>query len=254
MKNRNPICLFALAMAMLFMGLPQTAHAAGPLTPGQVAMEIMMHSQGEDAAFIAAEIGVDPNSALTYSTNVDPAGQTFTFSLKPGTTYQGRSLSLNASGQLNPSTQSWNVVSTGAYGGTQWTVTSNLVPAASANTSTLAYKSTASFNSSGIIQDIQLYNGISCTPIFGYWNWGWSEESCTLTWNGQPIGTPWLASDGYSNWGWWNWYWVSNVVYLDFSLSAQGSTPLEGGAGSFTTFIAPAQQPCAPCSDGSGSN
>ena len=215
-----------------------------------------MHAQGEDAGFIAGRIGVDPSSPLSYSTYVDPSGQNFTFSLKSGATYLGHPITLNASGVLNPSTQTWSVASAGTYGGSRWIVTSSLVPAPAPNSSTVAFNSSAKFDTSGLNHDIPLYDGVYCSPAFGYEGSGWSEERCYYTWKGQRVGPGWLAGDGYGNWGWWNWYWEVNIPYFQFSLAAQGSTPIDGGAGTFSTVVGPAQPACVSCSatDGSGVN
>ena len=252
MKKSRPIYLLAVVLIAMSTILSQGAYAAGPLTPVQLANEVMMHTQGEDTEFMAAQIGVDPNSPLTYTTYVDPKGQSFTFSLQSGSTYLGRAITLIAAGTLNPSTQAWSISTAGTYGGVRWTATGTLTSSPAPNAQSVSFASNTQFSFQRLRNDIQLFNGTSCTPLFYYSGYfGQSTEICQHTYNGQPVGPTWLASDG---WGpvypWYNWWWTLNFTPWQFSVAGQGSTPQSGGNGFFSTVIGPAQPACISCNTG----
>ena len=252
-KKTSSVLLSTLAVITLLAALsPAAAYAAGPLTPVQLAMEAMMTAQQYDATFLGFQFGSDSNSRLSYSSYVDPAGQTFTFSLKSGSTYLGQSISLNAAGNLDPSTKTWNVLSSGSYGGNLWQVTTSLVPEISSNTSAIGYKSVAEF---GPRQDLQKHLppvedkiDIVCE---GNWTgtgfFDFSVETCRKC-IGDRCGPSWISHDGAWGDAELQWFSTSNVIYANLGLSSRGSAPIEGGAGSFSTVVGPAQAPCLSCS------
>lgn len=258
-KKTSLSYVVAFALIALFTTLSQSAYAAGPLNPVQLANEVMMHAQGEDGQVIASRIGVDPNSPLNYSTHVDPAGRSFTFSLTSGSTYLGQPITLSAAGTLNPSTQTWSISSYASYGATRWTVTTSLVPSVSADTSTISYTSRTQVGSDGLqpLTVTHPWDGKVCWPVFGYFGYGWSLEQCQYYWEGQPVGQPWTDYDGWGPWSpygpWYPWWWALNLEPFGYSLSIQGSTPKGGGDGFSATLVGPARSACVNCSVSDGS-
>jgi len=255
-KPRNLIYLFALVVAMMFSALPLPAHAAGPLTPVQLASEMMMHSQADAAGFIAAQIGVDPNSHLNYSSYVDPAGQSFSFSLNSGTTYLGQPLALSASGTFAPSTHTWNVLYSALYGRTQWTINSSLVLSVGPVTSVTTATSVTSWNSGGLgIDTFNGANGENCTPTV--WSAGLIHSSayCYFTHNGAQDGPGfWLYDEFNVIEQIAGWSVSGNSQYWNFSHYTVGSIPASGGLGSFVSVVGPAEPACTTCSAGGSSD
>ncbi len=86
------------------------------LTPFEENMEVMMDSIGSTASLIARVAGVDENSPLSFVTTTDTPGNSFTYSLLPGSTYMGQSLTLEGTGTYNPPTERWDLTLTGLYG------------------------------------------------------------------------------------------------------------------------------------------
>jgi len=240
-----------LVVAML-MALSHNAYAAQPFTRVQLAIEAMITAQQYDAAFIGFQFGSSSNSHLNYSSYVDPSGQSFSFGLNSGSTYLGQPITLSASGTLDPATQMWKVSSSGSYAGTPWQVTTSLVPTVAANTSAIEYKSIAELvpgDPQGGSPPQQYKTYIICNG--SWWSTDWfdsSQETCQKYAGGYPIGSPWVTWD--IDWKdiSFQWHTSSNLLSFDLSLFAQGFTPIDGGAGTFSTIVGPAQPACVSCS------
>jgi len=246
-RNRS-LPSFAIAVVALFMALSQSAHAAGPLTSVQVATEVMMHTQADVAGFIATQFGVDPNSSLSYSTYVDPGGQSFTFSLNSGTTFLGQPLALTESGTFVPSTRTWNMSGSALYGSTPWTLTSSLVLTTGPNASVLTSTSAASWSSAGGTTAPNGVTGENCTPtVYNPGGLIYSSATCYFVYYGTQNGPTFQVDDDFSVLELSSWSVVLNSQYWKFSLYSQGSTSQGGGAGSFTAIVGPAQQACVDC-------
>ena len=258
-KKTIASCYFALVVAML-MALSHNAYAAQPFTRVQLAIEAMITAQQYDAAFIGFQFGSSSNSHLNYSSYVDPSGQSFSFALNSGSTYLGQPITLSASGTLDAATQIWKVSSSGSYAGAPWQVATSLVPTVAANTSAIEYKSIAELvpgDPQGDSPPEEDKIDIICE---GNWSGSglldFSVETCQKYLGGEPKGTPWTTHDGA--WGdiSFQWHSSSNLLSFDLSLLAQGFTPIDGGAGAFSTIVGPAQPACVSCSstDGNGGN
>lgn len=214
--------------------------STGLSDPALLANEVMIHAQGEEAAFIAKQIGVDPSSPLNYSSYVDPAGQSFNFSLNAGSTYLGQPFTLAESGTLNPSTQTWNLSASGLYGGSPWQVTSTLVPTASWTALSTAYVTesilgtncTPGVNCNDVecityLGDVEFVRFELCRYSAGYS--GIYGPYVTVPYNpplpddklGSPDGPP---------------VWVENFPYWGYSAYVSNFNP-RSGSGSFVTNI-----------------
>jgi hypothetical protein len=88
----------------------------------QLLTQLMIENQGDNAGLLGLMFGPDPNSTLSFSSNVDFG---FSYSTNPGTTYQGQSLTLSASGIYFADIAVLKVLSSGTLGGTSWTTSSS---------------------------------------------------------------------------------------------------------------------------------
>src|SRR5947209_1930894 len=92
----------------------------------------MMEAQGADIAALGRFFGADSRTVLSFTSFVNPAAKTFTYTLNPGIIYLGRALSLTSMGQSNAMSQwtwtsnlslgttSWSDIGTGAFTGDPW--------------------------------------------------------------------------------------------------------------------------------------
>jgi hypothetical protein len=254
--KRARICLFALVITLFSAALSQTAHAATPFNPVASAAQVMMQTQGDDAAFLANRFGVDPNSPLQYASSIDPSGSSFAFSLAPGTTYLGQPMTLTVSGTLNPSTQTWTVSSAGSLSGVPWTITKSMSVSLSGNVVEMNLTSSTQFNSGGVHSLMADIDSIYCNGVWYYNDNGWvlgytsGLSPCSAYYEGNLVAT-WDAvqftntSSGGSNS---TWNWENNSTELEFSVASSGTYLTSGGAGSFSTLVAPAKVACTSCS------
>ncbi|MGC2107984.1 MAG: hypothetical protein WA655_00615 [Candidatus Korobacteraceae bacterium] len=250
LKRTPSTSLLALAVTVMFFALSLSAHAADTLTPVQLATEIMMHSQANAADFIAAQIGIDANSGLGYSSYVDPAGQSFRFSLNSDTTYLSQPLAVTASGIFAASTQTWNVSYSISYGRTQWTFNNSFVlsvgPAASLVTAT----SVTSWDSGGSTYVFNGANGENCTATMTSGGIIHSAAYCYYTKDGQQDGPGfWLYDEFSVIEETVSWLVLGNSSFWNFSEYTTGSLPVSGGKGSFSGVLGPAQAACITCSN-----
>lgn len=253
---RARICLFALALALGCSVLSQTAHAATPFNPVASAAQIMIQTQGDDAAFLANSFGVDPNSPLNYASSIDPSGSTFGFSLAPGATYLGQPMTLTATGSLNPSTQTWTVSSSGSLSGVPWTITKSMSVSPGGNVTEMYLASSSQFDSGDIQHLLPDIDYINCNGVWYYngasWVLGYTStlSPCAAYYHGRLV-TEWDAvfvtnnGSGGSNS---TWTWENNSPALQFSVASSGTYFTLGGAGSFSTLVAPARAGCTSCS------
>jgi hypothetical protein len=100
---------------------------------GTVLSEVMMDLQSTEAQLDAAMLGVSPSSpqSLSGATSMDPSTGSFSFTLNPGSTYLGQSISDSVQGQFNSATGSYNYTATGASAlGFKWSETGSIIPVA----------------------------------------------------------------------------------------------------------------------------
>jgi hypothetical protein len=260
-KKGSPIYLFALAIAVLFAALSQTTQAATPFNPVASAAQVMMQTQGDDAAFIAARFGVDPKSPLHYATSIDASGQSFAFALAPGSTYRGQAITLTATGTFDPAIQTWLVSSSGSIAGTPWTITKSMSLSPLGDALQMGLNSSAQFDSEGIQHQIADVDEIDCNGTWYYndntWVLSYTKTlgPCTAYYRGVVVTSYDLISLTNNNPKNNNstWTWATNSFDLDFSVVSSGSYPAGGGKGSFSTLVAPAKAPCVSCSASNGS-
>ena len=228
----SKVFYYALVM-LVFMAAAPVARAA-PLNQVQLLTELMIESQGDNAGYLGLMFGPDASSPLVFSSNVDPSGTTFSFSLNPGTTYQGQSLTLSGSGVFDPSTSMLTASSSGMLGSKAWTtsdsetVISNGDKFSVASDSNLFDPAAKAFDrhritdlfSDGISVNAGFYTDKDGKKIPG------SDFTSTDTWKLQNPDAG-------------NWQYAENAPGLGFTVASQGFSPINGGAGSFTASVVP---------------
>lgn len=236
-----PLALFAVAV------LPTAAHAQ--LTPFAVANEVLMFQQSQDLTYIASHFGTDPTASLNFTTHVDPAGQNFTFSLNPGSTYLGQPITLTTSGRLVQNAY-WAVTMSGTFGGVPWSSSGQYVPP---NSSSGRQQPCGLGGCGGISYNVVTSykmlpsncnpNDITCAvarECVAYDDAeGFDQTHC---YDADSYGLP--VNDGMdtytgSSWplffGGWNWGCNDDL----YSLSATGVTPTDGSNGHSSTGVSP---------------
>ena len=84
------------------------------------AIDVLKEAQGADTAFIGRYFGPDQDSVLSFNSNIDSSGNSFNYSLVPGSKYLGLNTTLSTFGNFNSSTNDWDVVSLGSLGSQSW--------------------------------------------------------------------------------------------------------------------------------------
>ena len=109
------IVAWALLPALLAVAMPATGRASISV---EIATEAMIADIQTNNLYLASLLGGAPTIQLSYTSNVDPTGLAFSYTLDPGTSYQGQALSLTASGSFDTSSQTWSSAMSGALGPT----------------------------------------------------------------------------------------------------------------------------------------
>jgi len=96
--------------------------AAGPLLTVDALTELMINNQEANAELIAGILfGPDSGSPLHFTSNVDPVSSTFSYLLDSGTLYLGLSMTLSGLGAYDSGTGDFTVASSGTLGSKSWT-------------------------------------------------------------------------------------------------------------------------------------
>ena len=119
MKKRfhSPARQHVFLMLIIALGLVSPGRLlAGSLPPWAANTEVMMNTEAAEMTFIGRYFGPDDASPLSFTSNQDITGQSFSFNLTPGSTYLGQSMSLTASGSYNTTTSEWDITTSGSLG------------------------------------------------------------------------------------------------------------------------------------------
>lgn len=245
--------LFALA-AMMLASLSLSAQTQ--LTPFQIATEVMTFQQSVVLRSLGSKFGPDAQSLLTYSTQVDPAGQNFNFSLNAGSTYLGQPITLTTSGTL--ANGAWTVSSSGTYLGLPWSIDSTYVSPTAAPVMANDLSGPICSGCTGLLYSgYAHYTGVLNPSGFGCG--GGCYESCinristfsgdseTCTWY-YPGGTPYQGPTYITS----SDFFVSGSVEahssgwsllppsgFNFLTDLTGDSPTNGSLGTSTSLISP---------------
>jgi hypothetical protein len=116
------LCVFGATSARA-QGLPG-------VPAGTVLSEVMMDVQGSEALLYGSFLGASSTpQSLSGTSTSDPSTGSFSFSLNPGSTYLGQSISDSVHGSFDPTTYSYNWTAEGLWGGIDWQAKGNIAPA-----------------------------------------------------------------------------------------------------------------------------
>ena len=248
--------LFPLLTIVLALGITQGAYASAIASlqsarsmnnppPVQIMTEALMSSEGGDAALIEKIFGPDPSSPLNFTSFVDPAGFTFSFLLNQGSTYLGQQITESAHGSFDPNTGILTATTTGTVGVNSFSITE-------VETFT---NTRGGMNGSG--DQIFSMNGVE-TERRRVTHIRWDKDGHSLEsghyvdeeghhikgsdFEDEPDQRPPEEPD-------WDW----GTRHSREGVRSLGSSPITGGAGTFTTTIsAPAPEPSSLLFLGSG--
>ncbi len=254
-----------VTLASLVASMPH--QSLGATISGDEIIEAMMENQGADAAYLGRQYGGDASSLIQFQSSIDPVAGTFTYSTAPGATYQGLGLSMTSTGVYDSSTASWSLETIGSLGGSSWVqdgsgaYTGDLFNPAIGMS---AAAGAADPSESGIFGwkipiggghylDFHSTPSVVAPPgsstlvqsfaTFSFTIDGKVVKSITLPTGKDDITKP-LPFSGK---GWRDeidvYPGVDNIA--SFIVASQGSTPTDGGLGSFTMQITPAPEPAS---------
>jgi PEP-CTERM motif-containing protein len=101
--------LFAL---ILVCTLPIVSYA----DPFRVTLETMMEAQAQNSLYIGHLFGADPSTVLRFTSTLDSAARTFSFSLLPNQSYLGQPISLTTIGSFDATLGQYNWIISGEFG------------------------------------------------------------------------------------------------------------------------------------------
>lgn len=234
MKKSNAFWLFTVVVALLFTTLPLSAQT----TAFESANEVMTWEQSMLTSFIASTFGPDPASPLTFSTYVDPAGQTFNFSLNAGSTYLGKPITITDSGTLTPFSI-WTVQSSLSYNGVPLAFDGKYVAPMAVFGSPSSLPPPFSDLPTGVVSSINSGGFcFKCTHILSFHPWSSynNDGTSSVVFNGA-YPAPGSNFGGFSNLLPGSGVWTFGDVIADGNTSyGSGTSPSNGSEGNSTTF------------------
>ncbi len=230
-RIRQGFLLCAIASSLVGV-TPQTS-PAGFLSPAQFITEFLAEAQGEDAEIVQTLFGNDSSSPLHFTSNVDVATTTFSYSLVPGSTYQGLGMNLSGSGVFDSGTNVWTLTSSGALGPTTWD---------SLGTDSITNLDLTSHSNRHYRRGLEIQRRRDI------------EDDKDVNSSGVSFGRAWRTFDGVQQGNTWGildnvpkdraeWNWSASGDALAALIVTAGVSPTDGGAGTFTTVISSVPEP-----------
>jgi hypothetical protein len=217
-------------IAFMSVAWAPTALCAGSI-PVVLANEAMSEYMASDLVLIGFFSGIDPLSPLSFTSDVDPAGRSFSYSLLAGSMYNGQQIIDLASGTLNGTT--WTLSSTGSLGSTVWSTS---------GTMTINYN--AGNDTDTDTQDLNRFDkdkvktgDVHTTSTSELTAAGGTvmDKKFLTDKNGDKIpGSDKTSEYALSAAGAWN-----LQVFGSFTLTSSGISPPDGGAGTFSVSLVP---------------
>jgi hypothetical protein len=108
---------FVLAL-VLAHGLNRRADADFLVAADETLAAMMMDSE-EEALYLTQQFG-GLDAPLSFTSRINPASRSYSYSANPGSVYDGMGLSLTVTGAFDPTSGTWSSTSNGMLGGTPW--------------------------------------------------------------------------------------------------------------------------------------
>ena len=230
LSQAGPILIVGMALITSIVFQPRQASA------GALLVHTMMEQQGEELLMLGIRSGPDGGSPLNFSSTVDDAALTYSFTLDSGSTYLGQSITLTGSGVFDSVNNIYDWSASGSLGAFNWTSVGTLVwsgqgPDPNGQSSTNQYDSDG--NKISDMHDfgtVDLGNGLSTVMIQATFADGSN--------NGQPSkeGDAYDDDDGKMKYN-------IDSSQFGFIVSTVGQSPPGGGIGSSTAFITSVPEP-----------
>jgi len=199
---------------------------AAPPDPLDVATltQLMIENQGNDMTLLGLGFGVDPSSPVDFTSLVDATGMSFSFTAVSGSMYKGQLVTLTGNGVFDPMTNILSTTASIGLGGSTFADTGTLDLSAGSNfmqTTELTPPMPTPFFSEDMTDD-------ECMEKPGFF-----EDFCYYTNNHVKIpGSDYLSVVSMTGP---NWTFRNTGV---FDVSSVGTSPIDGGPGTFTTTLA----------------
>jgi hypothetical protein len=206
------ICCGALSM---------TARAA-TISDFDAATEALIDASTDTFSYLPRLFGSGYGS-VNFTSQIDPLGQSLSFSSVPGSTFNGEPLTMSVAGIYDASELTWNFTMTGAIGNTSLDMSGDLIYA-----DTLKEKADDRFSwfpPGGVEYDIESFH----RDVGGI-----SHEEYFFTINGTQVGGPIIGPDASKN-GKWNF----DIEGSGLVFNGVGSNDPGTGSGSFVITSVP---------------
>lgn len=200
----------------------------------------MMENQGENSVVIGKLFNADPSSQLSFASNVDLPALTFSFSLDPGSTYEGLPIALTGSGAFDASTGLWDASSSGTLGSASWTVSGTYSVSGDVRLEVSNIDVFFPFKPFKIfdLHDVVVYDTKTGESggTFHFTDAKGNRPPCNDL---IKAGCNWYLNDTLGKDGKWTWTTTTDTFRVDSS----GDSPATGGTGSFSARISPIPEP-----------
>lgn len=220
-------CSLLTALLGLTAALPVTGFADPVDVP--TLTQLMIEDEGNDMTLLGLGFGVDPSSTISFTSDVNLSGMSYSFLSDAGSMYAGQSVTITGTGSYNSSTDMLNTIATITLGTTTYTDTGTLDLSSTStylNATELSPPMPTPFFSVDVTDD-------ECMEKPGFF-----EDFCYYTNDGTMIpGSEYLSVVSMSLPAW------TFQNSGDFLVSSVGTSPADGGFGSFASTISPVPEP-----------
>lgn len=214
---------------------------ADTIPTDQLLPELMIEDVAHNALMLGDLFGPDSSSPLSFTTDVNTSTLTYSYSLNLGSTYLGQSMTLSGSGTFNTAMETLYLTSSGVLGTTSWNtsgteVVNTTVPGEFTVNENLASAGKKERDAHCDDVNFNLVTGTSSC-----------ENGYLTDKNGRMIkrsnftsASDHLAPLPDPSYYYMTQYEIGGLGYEEFTT---GTTPIGGGAGSFTLTIATIPEP-----------
>jgi hypothetical protein len=240
MKKLSAVLVFTISL--MLATIPATA---GNLPAIVEVTESMMASSGLDTLVEAGIFGSGVPSTLQFSSFVNPATGSFTYSLLPGQSYLGQSISLTTVGTFDPALNSYTWTTTGLYGATPFSGSGSDAwtgdPTEKGETTETWHGQ--QYTGSGDVEvDVQ-GAGSNATSKAKNWTFTGPDGHKFGPFNGDD---KWMVDPKHPFEGHWvysNWVSANLAFPQGLQIHGDGFVPLNGGPGAFDLVLTPGTTP-----------
>ena len=234
--------VFIFKISLLLATIPATA---GDLPAILQVTETMMAASNLDTLVEAGMFGSGVPSTLQFSSFLDPVTGSFTYSLLPGQSYLGQSISLTTVGTFDPALNSYTWTTTGLYGTTPFSGGGSeawIGDPTETGSTTITWKDGKQYTGTGKVEVVEQGGGSTAKSKATDWTFTGPDGHKFEHFNGDD---KWVVDpkthDG--NWEYSNWTFANAAFPQGLNIKGTGFVPLDGGAGNFELVLTPIAAP-----------